>query len=125
MMNYALKNLKIKIKELKKQKTGTKKKYHCSLNIIIKDFYRRGFAYKGNFKNCKSIIEFCPNCNQKKTNYYKREPRQQLIFNKPLERVIADLTELPYELIYNAGYKYQLNLIDHFSKFTFSYKLKD
>ena len=44
----------------------------------------------------------------------KKEPTKQIIFNKPLERILADVNELPYEISDNTKIKYQLNLIDHF-----------
>ena len=54
----------------------------------------------------------------------KREPCNQLIFKKPLERVICDLTEIPKEITCDTGYKYILHLIDHFSKFASGYLCK-
>ena len=68
------------------------------------------------------IINTYETCIQKKAEYYKPEPTKQLIFSHPLERVLADLTELPFELRENNEYIYQLNnLIDHFSKFSSSF----
>ena len=55
----------------------------------------------------------------------KKEPTKQIIFNKPLERISADATELPYEISDNTKIKYQLNLIDHFSKYAFSYLIEN
>ena len=48
----------------------------------------------------------------------------QLIFTYVYERYIADLTELPNELTNNRKYLYLLNIIDHFSKYAFSYILE-
>ena len=59
--------------------------------------------------------------NKKKREYLKREPTKQIIFTKPFERFLADLTELPIELTENSNIKYQLNIIDHFSKHGFIY----
>ena len=61
----------------------------------------------------------------KKRDYFKREPIKQIIFKKPLERFLADLTELPYEIAEGTEFKYQLNIIDHFSKYGFSYLLEN
>ena len=41
-----------------------------------------------------------------KREYYKREPTKQIIFTKPFERFIGDLTELPAELVEKTNYKY-------------------
>ena len=72
---------------------------------------RLGYTYKGLYKDCKNIIEFCHICSQKKKEYYKREPTKQLIFTHPNERLLADLTELPFELKENNKYKFLLNII--------------
>ena len=101
------------------------KKCHCSLNILSKEFMRLGYTYKGLYKDCKNIIEFCHICSQKKKEYYKREPTKQLIFTHPNERLLADLTELPFELKENNKYKFLLNVIDHFSKYSWSYLLEN
>lgn len=42
-----------------------------------------------------------------------------------MERVISDLTELPFQIYGNTEYKYLLNLVDHFSKFCVSYLYKN
>ena len=55
----------------------------------------------------------------------KWEPAKQIIMTHPLERFIIDITYLPPELIENTNYKYLLNILDHFSKYLFSYLLSD
>ena len=60
---------------------------------------------------------------KKRKEYYKREPSKQIIFTHPNERLLADLTELPYDLKYNNNYQYLLNIIDHFSKYSWCYLL--
>ena len=49
----------------------------------------------------------------------------QMIFTHVYERYIADVTELPDELTNNRKYLYLLNIIDHFSKYAFSYILEN
>ena len=44
---------------------------------------------------------------------------------RPLERFIIDITYLLLELIENTNYKYLLNILEHFSKYLFSYLLSD
>ena len=44
---------------------------------------------------------------------------------KKNERFKIDITYLPLELIENTNYKYLLNILDHFSKYLFSYLLSD
>ena len=42
---------------------------------------------------------------------------------RTFERYIGDLTELPFKIVENT--KYQFNIIDQFSKFAFSYLLEN
>lgn len=59
----------------------------------------------------------------KKKKFYKREPSKKLIFTHSNERFLSDITELPFELTTDNNYKYLLNIIDHFSKYVWSYLL--
>lgn len=58
---------------------------------------------------------------QNKLKFYKRPICKQIVFNKAKERIILDLTFLPFDLIKNTNYKYLLNWVDHFSKYVVSY----
>ena len=95
--------------------------YHCSYKKLVSEYQRTGFSFKGIFNICKNICKYCKVCAQKKRDYYKREPSKQMIFKKPMSRMIADITELPYELYNKTKTKYLLNIIDHFSKYGFSF----
>lgn len=46
---------------------------------------------------------------QNKLKFYKRPICKQIVFNKAKERIILDLTFLPFDLIKNTNYKYLLN----------------
>lgn len=61
----------------------------------------------------------------KKKKFYKHEPTKQLILTHPNERFLSDITELPFELTTDNNYKYLLNIIDHFSKYKWSYLLSN
>ena len=88
---------------------------------MIFEFQKYGFTFKGIYNICKDICNNCISCVQKKRNYYKREPTKQLVFKKPLERILTDITELPFEIYGKNKKKYLLNFIDHFSKYAFAY----
>ena len=66
-----------------------KEKNHCSVKRLIKEYHKRGFTFKGLFKSCDKILKSCIVCAQKLREYYKREPCKQMVFTKPLERVLA------------------------------------
>ena len=121
--DYILLKIPFKFDYYKKLITLHKDKGHCSFKLLVKEFYKIGYSYKGIYKDAKQIIRTCVVCNQKKSTFYKREPTKQLLFSHPNERIISDITELPLELTINTKYKYLLNLIDHFSKYAWSYLL--
>ena len=123
--DYKLLKIPFKLNYIQDIKDLHVKKNHCSLKKLLKEYYNLGYTFKGIIKICKEIIKYCPICAQKNHKYYKREPSKQIIFKKPLERIIGDLTELPYEIYDDTEYKYLFNLIDHFSKFCFSFLCKD
>ena len=64
----------------------------------------------------------------------KKEKFNMIIFDRPKERYIGDLSVIPIELINNENniyfeenrkYKYIFTILDHFSKFSDSYLLAD
>ena len=99
-------------------------KSHCNYKRLVREFNLLGYTYKGIFKDCKDVCQNCITCAQKHKKYFKREPCMQMIFTHVYERYIADLTKLPNELTNNRKYLYLLNIIDHFSKYAFSYILE-
>ena len=102
-----------------------KNNFHCSFRRLIDKFNISGYTYKGLYEDAETIVKTCPICIQKERQFYKREPSKQIVFNKPKERYIGDITELPREIIIKTDIKYQFNIIDHFSKFGFSFLLKN
>ena len=68
-----------------------------------------------------AIMNLCEVCIQKNYKFYKRIPSKQLIFNRPKDRYVIDLTYIPIDLMKNKNNIYLLNIIDHFSKYLISY----
>ena len=64
-------------------------------NYLIKN----KIFYKGITKDIIKILKKCPICNIKHNNIKlsKKEKFKLIIFKKPKERYIADLTTIPYE----------------------------
>ena len=101
------------------------KKNHCSFKKLLNEYYVCGYTFKGITGISKTIIKYCSTCSQKNIKLLKREPTQQIIFKKPLERFLADITEIPYEIYGESQYRYLLNIIEHFSKFCVGYLCQD
>lgn len=80
--------------------------------------------YHGINNDISEINNICEVCTQKNLKFYKRSPCKQLLFIKPKDKLVVDLTYLPLTLIKNTEFKYLLNCIDHFSKYVVSFLLK-
>ena len=80
--------------------------------------------YHGINNDISEINNICEVCTQKNLKFYKRAPCKQLLFIKPKDKLVVDLTYLPLTLIKNTEFKYLLNCIDHFSKYVVSFLLK-
>ena len=96
---------------------------HQSYSKIKEKIKEFNIYYKGISYDSLNITNLCKVCIQNNAVFYKREPCKQIIMSKPKDRYLMDLTYIPIELIENNQYKYILNVIDHFSKFLFSYLL--
>ena len=62
---------------------------------------------------------------QKNKNFFKRPPCKIIIFDKPKDRYLIDLTEIPFEISKDCNYKFICNIIDHFSKMCKSYLINN
>ena len=98
---------------------------HQSYSKIKEKLNEYKIYYKGISYDALNITNLCNVCIQNNAVFYKREPCKQIIMSKPKDRYLMDITYIPIELIENNEYKYNLNVIDHFSKFLFSFLLKN
>lgn len=55
----------------------------------------------------------------------RRKNTKLIIFDRPRVSYVGDLSDIPLELSDNTKFKYIFTLIDHFSKFSYSYLLYD
>ena len=62
---------------------------------------------------------------QKNKNFFKRPTSKVIIFEKPKDRYLIDLTEIPFEISKDLNYKFICNIIDHFSKMCKSYLINN
>ena len=109
---------------------------HLGLDSFLKLFLSKKIYYKGIVDDLYNIIKTCTICKikNKTIKLTKKEKFELIIFTKPRERYIGDLTLIPSEFLNNIEnkfydsnkkYKYIFTIIDHFSKFSQSYSLKD
>ena len=90
-------------------------------NDTRKEFLKNRYYYIGYTYDIKYVCTRCPQCAQKNRNFFKREPSKYILFNKPRDSYIMDITEIPLNLKDAINKKYTLNVIDHFSQLCKSY----
>jgi len=134
--NYSLKKVPF-VKDLKQflyqfHSNTNHKGFEAFRKALIND----NIYYKGIIKDIQNIIDNCAICKLKnqKINLKKDEKFNLILFKKPKDRYIGDLTSIPIEFKNNVNntyydinknYNYIFTIIDHFSKFSESYLLKD
>ena len=89
-----------------------KKSMHKGINGMRDELLNRRIYYKGIIKDIEFTIKNCPICSIKKKNknFVKKEKFNLIIFHKPRERYIADLSYIPLEFTNNKDCKnYEIN----------------
>lgn len=98
---------------------------HCGRDAIIWFIKKEGLYWYGFFKDIENIIKACPQCDNVKGKFKKFKPTINFIIdNGPHYRYICDLWYLSNEISEAAGFKYILDIIDHFTKWYQGYCLK-
>ena len=117
-------------------KTIHSKTFHRGIDSLRKELISRKVYYFGIMKDIKTVISSCVICKLKrnKIDLSKKEKYNLIIFKRPKDRYIADLTYIPLEFTNNKSnkfyeenkkYKYILTITDHFSKLADSFLLED
>ena len=106
------------------------KKFHSDTNHRSNDALKEKFkeekiSWKGISNDINYFIHNCVTCQLKNSSIVKRPFIKQILFDKPRQRYILDLSELPDLIKENTDFKYFMHLIDHYSKFLFGLLLKD
>ena len=95
---------------------------HRGIKYIINEFKSKNLYCKGLESNIINYIKNCKVCSQNKNNIFVKPPNKQIISKYPMERILLDITYLTYkDNKNNCIKKYILNIVDHFSKFDYSF----
>ena len=98
---------------------------HRGINTLYNLIIEQEFIWIDIFKDLKNYITNCQICQQLHKNINKKLPVKQILTNAPKERYVVDLISIDKDIDDNQQrYKYILNIIDHFTKFTGSYLLE-
>ena len=106
------------------------KKFHSDTNHRSSDALKEKFkeekiSWKGISNDINYFIQHCATCQFKNRAIIKKPFVKQILFDKPRQRYILDLSELPSLIKENTEFKYFMHVIDHYSNFLFGMLLKD
>ena len=107
---------------IQKCHSDTNHKSNDALNEKIKE---EKITWKGISNDINYYIQNCVTCQCKNSSIIKRPHIKQILFDKPRQRYILDLSELPALIKENTEFKYFMHIIDHYSIFLFGILLKD
>ena len=97
---------------------------HAGREATYQNIIKINWYWYGMMDDIKKFISSCPNCNNS-GKYKKLKAKKKIIVeNGPHFRYVADLWYLPKEIANSVGYKYILDIVDHFSKWYYGYLLK-
>ena len=100
-------------------------KIHFSINKSKENLFLSDFYYEGITKDFLSYINNCPICSNTKKIKKITMPKKLIIEEGPHFRYQMDIWYLPKDIAESSNYNYVLDIIDHFSKWLFSYPLKE
>jgi len=97
---------------------------HYGVNITLQNIMKRQLYWATMASNVREFINNCPDCVEKNFEKPIKAPKM-IIPTGPLERIQADLWELPKEMSKATinEYKYILTCEDHFSKYKWCFLL--
>ena len=99
--------------------------HHRGYDTLIKKFNDEKIYWKGISQDINFYILNCSICQCKNHSHFKNPFIKQILFNKPKDRYIIDLTNCPDNIKDNTNYKFMLHIVDHYSKFVFGKLLED
>ena len=94
---------------------------HCGRDAMIDFIKRDKWYWYGFYDDIMNYIKDCPSCDNAKSKFKKINTGIKI--KGPHYRYIADLWYLSKEISLKCGYKYILDVIDHFSKWYQGYPL--
>ena len=98
---------------------------HRSYDILLQKFNEEKINWKGIYYDIVYYIKNCIVCQCKNRSVIKRTYIKQILFERPRQLFIIDLTEFPFNISKNTKYKCFLLIIDHYSKYLFGELLCD
>ena len=99
---------------------------HLGIHMLQYEIERRNLYINNITSIIQKITKECDICLLHKLNKFIKPANQQIISNKPLERIQLDLTYFSNKIeLHELKDKYLLNITDHFSKYSKAYLLEN
>ena len=98
---------------------------HCTFKKSKKNILEGDFYYEGITADLKNYIVNCERCQATRGLKPVQVPEYPIISNGPHDEYQMDLWYLPKDMLPYTDYKYVMDIVDHFSKWIWSYPLKN
>ncbi|KAF9762413.1 Gypsy retrotransposon integrase-like protein 1 [Nosema granulosis] len=95
---------------------------HISANKLEEVVFKNSGGFTRN--DIRELIKFCESC-QLNQSLITRPPMKNIIESAIMHRWIADTVDMSHYAASNDGYCWMLNIVDSYSKFAWSFPLKD
>ena len=99
--------------------------HHPGINKMKELIIENGYYWEGYSQDIINFMKSCPICHPQRIHKKINMPIKQIIDEGPHYRYQADIWYLDKELKNNTQYEYCLDIVDHFSKWAYSYLLVD
>ena len=98
---------------------------HSGRNLTVQILLQNNWYWHGINTDVLEIIKSCPGCTTH--NKFKKIIKKSKIImdDGPHFRYIADIWQLPTEIFNFSGFKYIIDIIDHFTKWYYGYLLEN
>ena len=97
------------------------KKGHIGYKRMIEEIKEENFYWKSIRNDCKQYVLECPSCIKSKAGKLIKPIQKKIITKGPKERYVIDGWKLHEDLADISGYKWVIDIIDHFSKYMMSF----
>ena len=101
------------------------KRGHISSERVILEIKKHKFYWKTIRNDVKKYIKNCAQCMRNKIGVSIKITPIKIITKGPCERFVIDGWRLPKHLAEITGYEWVIDIIDHFTKYLWSYPVKD
>ena len=94
---------------------------HIGYKRMMQEIKNNNYYWKSLRNDCKQYVLECPTCIKLKAGTIVKPTQKKIITKGPKDRYIIDGWKLHEDLAEASGYKWVIDIIDHFSKYMMSF----